>query len=445
MSEKLESAILFMFLVALLFLPQIIWASDFSYRHASEFSPNDYLLRDKNGFGDPVFDKYKKLELNVDLGIGSDCGRIDFKNTLQSTLSNVLDAQYFGDMGKDLLAGSPMLLTCYFSPTWCAILKHARINANFLAQMRLDQCSLMDKYVDSRADEFYQERQKCVHKEVARNGGNMEAAMKACGAKNFSDYELANWAGSQHGKNVKTNRLIDSSAKWAGFDNPESSTVVNLTKALVGDSVVTQGGVRVEYGPRKFALTPRTHYMALKKASYMKLCKELIPRVENHSGNVHEVVSDKDLKELSGESQETLIDRQSIRYLSLLPYRKRAEYCKKISASLASAVFSHEMSRSVDVLTIASQNPNLPEKRRKEIDQKRRALKEQIEITLRLQEERNTPLNRVLSDLNREGRHFQTVASERTLNFEADRENQMRSHDLLFDCADWVMCDGGQL
>jgi hypothetical protein len=63
------------------------------------------------------------------------------------------------------------------SPTWCAILKHTQVNANFLSQMRLDQCALIDKYTDSRTEDYYRERQDCVRQKIADNGGDLENAM----------------------------------------------------------------------------------------------------------------------------------------------------------------------------------------------------------------------------------------------------------------------------
>jgi hypothetical protein len=167
------------FLVLGLIFVQVAQAgdSDFSYRNRSELRANDYLFQQQALKKDPIFDEYRTVDLGINLGIGSDCGRVDFKNTLQATLKNILDSRYFGDMGKDIMAGSPMLLACYFSPTWCAILKHSQINANFMSQMRLNQCALMDKYTDSRVQDFYEERQTCVHREIEKNGGNIESAI----------------------------------------------------------------------------------------------------------------------------------------------------------------------------------------------------------------------------------------------------------------------------
>jgi hypothetical protein len=65
--------------------------------------------------------------------------------------------------------------------------------------MRLDQCALIDKYVDNRTEDFKKERQSCVHQAIQRNGGNMENAMKECQSGSDYSVDLANWAGSRFG------------------------------------------------------------------------------------------------------------------------------------------------------------------------------------------------------------------------------------------------------
>jgi hypothetical protein len=87
-------------------------SANYNYRHSSKLRPNDYLLNSRDRGKDPVFDGNATANLGIDLGIGSDCGRVDLKSTLRASLKNLLDAQYFGDMGRDILAASPMLVTC---------------------------------------------------------------------------------------------------------------------------------------------------------------------------------------------------------------------------------------------------------------------------------------------------------------------------------------------
>jgi len=131
------------------------------------------------------------------------------------------------------------------SPTWCAILKHTQVSANFLSQMRLDQCALIDRYTDSRTDDYYRERQECVRQKIADNGGNLEQAMGECQGGVYGA-NLANWAGQSGGGKTPVSKLIESSAKWAGLSGPEATRTTDLLKAFVGDTVVASGNVSVE-------------------------------------------------------------------------------------------------------------------------------------------------------------------------------------------------------
>ena len=432
--------------ILLVFLSKPILAKDFNYRHNSEMSSTDYLFKERSPENDYVFNNYQTLDLGFKLGVDSDCGRIDFKNTLQGALKNLLDSKYFESVGNNIMAASPMLLTCYFSPTWCSILKHTRVNANFLSQMRLDQCALIDKYVDQRSEDFKQERQGCVHKAIQRNGGNMEQAMKECQSGSDYSVDLANWAGSHFGAKASENKLIESSAKWAGFTSRKAKRSVELIKALVGDTVVGRGRISVEYGPNNRAITPRTRLYAIEKDTYEKLCQGLLKKIDknNKRMSIDRLIDKKELKDIGSNKGDTYVDKQTLRYLSYLPFIKRGSYCRKLAASIALTKFSSEMNRSLDMLDILELNPNLPEKRKKEIGQKRQKLKNSIDSTLRLQDVQNTPLNAVISQITKEGRFYQGQATQRTLGSEANKINSGRSQRQLFDCSDGVLCDGTQ-
>jgi hypothetical protein len=423
--------------------------NDFSYRNRSEFKSGDYMFQSQGLKKDPVFDEYRSIDVGVKLGVGSDCGRVDFRSTLQASLKNILDSRYFGDMGKDIMAGSPMLLACYFSPTWCAILKHSQINANFMSQMRLNQCSLMDKYTDSRVQDFYEERQSCVHKEIEKNGGNIESAMQACNSSNVWDTDLTNWSGSKYGEKSSSNKLIESSARWAGLDTPEASGTLKLVKNLVGDTVLSRGTVSVEYGDRPFGITPRTHLSGIERDVQEKLCNGLMSKIDDVGpSGANAVIRGADLESITGIKDQSLLDRQTLRNLSIMAYRSRALYCQRLANSIAVARFSDDMNRSLDVLALAAQNPNLPERRKKEIEDKRDGLKNAVQATLELQRERNAPLNEVVSQINQEGESLhEELSRDRITNDQSGLESQS-SRKRLFDCADGVFCEtknGGHL
>ena len=432
------------FIALVLFVPSLGFTADgdFSYRNQSVFKARDYLFKRQELRRDPVFDEYRTVDVGVNLGVGSDCGRVDFKNTLQASLKNILDSRYFGDMGKDIIAGSPMLLACYFSPTWCAILKHSQINANFMSQMRLNQCSLMDKYTDSRVQEFYEERQGCVHREIEQNGGNIETAMQACNSSRVWDKDIANWSGAKYGERTSSNKLIASSARWAGLDTPAAAGTLNLVKNLVGDTVVSRGRVSVDYGDKPFGMTPRTHLAGIEREVQEKLCQEFLKQVDSAGAySANTIIRQADLDGIAGTKNQVLLDRQTLRNLAVMPYKTRALYCQRLASSIAIARFSEDMNRSLDVLSLAAQNPNLPERRKLEIENKREHLKNSVQATLELQRERNSPINEVVAQINQEGEslHFE-LSRDRMVRDRAGMDGEA-ARSRFFDCADGVMCD----
>ena len=433
-------------LILLVFLSASALAKNFNYRHNSEMSSTDYLFKERSPENDYVFNNYQTVDLGFKLGVDADCGRIDFKNTLQGALRNLLDSKYFESVGNNIMAASPMLLTCYLSPTWCSILKHTRVNANFLSQMRLDQCALIDKYVDQRSEDFKRERQKCVHRAIQRNDANMEQAMKECQSGMDYSADLTNWAGSRFGAKVSENKLIESSARWAGFNSGESRRSIELIKSLVGDTVVGRGRISVEYGPNNRALTPRTRLYALEKDTYEKLCRGLLKKIDRNGNriSIDRLIDKKELKDIGGNKDDTYIDKQTLRYLSYLPFIKRGSYCRKLASSIALTKFSSEMNRSLDMLDILERNPSLPEKRKEEMREKIQKLNDSIESTLQFREVQNTPLNTIISQITKEGRFYQGQATKRTLGNEANRINSRRSQRQLFDCSDNVLCDDSQ-
>ena len=401
-------------------------------------SPNDYLFGANGALGDPVFDKYRTVSLDVDIGIGSDCGRINITSTLRAALKNILDSKYLENMGRDILAASPMLTLCYMSPTWCAIIKHAQLKANFLAQLRLNQCNAINKFVDQRVSDYYEERSTCVQKSIKKNNGNFEAAMESC--KNYEDFDLSNWAGK--GKS-KVNKLIESTAEWAGMNNEQGKRVVDLTKAFVGDTVIAKGEVSVDFGPRRIQLTPRTYLMEVKDATFKRLCKDLLPKLVNSGGykaNVYRVVSSEDLKEVSGSNRFTL-DHQTIMSLAFLPYKKRTLACRKLSDALAMGTYTEDMGKTLDFISSKlATNPYLPDKRKEEADRKRRVFKDQVELTLSFEARNSEPLNQVLYQINKEGAKYVESASQREVQDENESHQQKHLDNLFFDCADGIGC-----
>ncbi len=426
------------FIIILILFSQVSVAQ-VSRSYDFQKSPTDYLLGDRGRSSDAVFDEYRTIELGLNLSSGVDCGRLDLQGTLKASVDKILDPKMFGNALENIKGGAPLLTICYFSPTWCSIAKHFRVNAQSMSQIRLDQCSLMDKYVDSRVEDYYQERQSCLHKELQRSGGNHEEAVSKCGGSGVFQRDLANWAGEKFGGKVKTNKLIESSAKWAGLTGPKAKRAVELVKAFVGDTTVTQGNVSVEYGPRKMALAPSQYLAEIKRQTYKDLCGGVLKKLEVNSSSPG-VLTDKELEVINTDGDKYL-DHQTVYYLSIMPPIKKNAHCERLAASIAMSKFSKDINRSVQVLTELGNNPNLPPQRKKELEDKARRFKNSVEISIELEKQRNEPINKVLAQINLEGQGLESSITSRSLKNETTTSRAKNLRTSFFDCADGVYCD----
>ncbi len=429
----------FVMVLALIFPSLALGSQPQSYDFG--VSTNDHLFRDRGLRHDRVFDDFRKIELGIDLSSGVDCGKLDMKGTLKSTVDKVLDPSLFGNALEGIAAGAPLLTICYFSPTWCALAKHFRVNAQAMTDLRFNQCAVMDKYVDSRVEDYYNERQNCLHRELEKSGGNHEQAVSKCGGNGLYQQDIANWAGNKFGGKVKTNKLIESSAKWAGFDGPNAKQAVELVKSFVGETTVSGGQVSVEYGPRQVALSPTEHLVALKKQVLDRLCGDMLGRLRSRPlADVYSSVSDSQLKGLT-ESDIQYVDQETVYYLMRLPPERRYLYCEKLASSVAVSKFSEDVTRSLQILNELALNPNLPESRKKELQDKRRAFKEAVEITVEMQKEQNAPVNQITSQINQEGQLAEASSTVRAMQIDQSKGDYRQLKNRFYDCSDRAVCD----
>jgi len=416
-----------------------------------KLKPQDYLYSPSPNSGQDLFDNLRPVEGNVNLSVGSDCGKINIDGTLRTAFRNVLDGNYFKGMITDMIGGIPMMTACYMSPTWCAVLKHTQLSANFLTQTRLSQCQIMDKYTDSRTEDYYRERQSCTQSAIQQNGGDMEKAMGSCGGNVF-EAKAGKWAGQSKDNPNQPNELIGDSAKWAGFEGEDGKKVTSLLTSMVGDTILGQGNIRVEYGPRAHAYSPRAHLFSLEKNVHDEFCGKLIPAL-TQSSNGNRYLSDSEIEKRirdlnkkthansNGEDEELqLLTPELLRNLAYLPTTRRNRICLKLSQALAMTTFTRDMNQSLDLLTVAAHNPNLPPNRKQEIETKRAALKDQVDLTLKLRQEEDKPMGEVMQYIAQEGLVAQDQATHDTLTQESNSHSKESHLKRMNDCADGIFC-----
>jgi hypothetical protein len=442
----------FLLVLTLCVAPAFTWAaSDYSFGF-QRLKPQDYLFSPIPESGQDLFDGLRPVEGSINLGIGSDCGKISIDGTLKSAFKNVLDGAYFKGLITDIAGGIPMMTACYMSPTWCSVLKHTQLSANFLTQTRLNQCQIIDKYTDSRTEDYYRERQTCTQKAIQRNGGDMESALASC-QNNVFEVKAGKWAGESQDNPNQPNQLIADSAQWAGFAGEDGKKVTSLITSMVGDTVLAQGNLRVEYGPRAHAYPARSYLYSMERNVTEEFCGKILPELVQSSLDGHYVTDtelERKIKDMSKRthvmtSGETDVPRlltpELIRNLAYLPPPRRDRICLKLSQALAMSNFTQDMNQSLDVLAAASQNPNLPPNRRKEIEDKRVALKDQVELTLKLRQEQSKPMGEVMQYIAQEGLTAQDQATHDTLTQESAAHSKESHLRRMNDCSDGIFCD----
>ena len=380
------------------------------------------------------------------MGIGADCGKINIDGTLKAAFGKFLNGDYFKGLGEDILGSAPMLAACYMSPTWCAILKHTQLSANFLAQTRLNQCQIMDRYVDSRVEDYYRERQSCVHRAIQANGGDIESAMGSCQNGTF-EQKAGNWSGPGDDPN-QPNDLLRDSTRWAGFSGQEGDRITGLLQSIVGDTVLVKGNVRVDYGPRSHAYSPRSYLLAIEDQVSQAFCGRLLPELASSANYVPDDEIARQIRALptnSSEQEGPMLTPDVVRNLSYLPKARRDRICQKLSQAMSMQAFTRDMNRTLDVLTVAAQNPNLPPNRQKEVEQKRQSLKEQVELTLQLRQEEAKPVGEVMQYVANEGLAAQSEATRTNLASESGVESKASHDSRMNDCADGLFCSDQQM
>src|SRR6185437_16138462 len=94
---------------------------------------------------------------------------------------------------------------------------------------------------------------------------------------------------------------------------------------------------------------------------------------------------------------------------------QRQAACRKLADAVAMTTLTKDLNRSLDILTVSAQDPHLPPNRKAELEEKRQAFKESVEMTLELQRQRNEPLNKVVSQINTDGLKYRGEVSDRVL------------------------------
>ena len=123
-----------------------------------------------------------------------------------------------------------------------------------------------------------------------------------------------------------------------------------------------------------------------------------------------------------------------------MPYKQQEMAINKLSEAIALTRFSSEMNKTLDLLHIAEQNPNLPDSKKSSLKNKRDSLESSVKLTLELHKQKNEPLNKVLANISKQGEEWINVKKGRVIRTDFDRKQKYHTERVFWNCADGIFC-----
>ncbi len=411
----------------ILFAPSLF--ADLDYRSTTRIGNPE--LYDLNFGRESRLKDYKVVDLSASVNIGSNCGQMDVGANLRANLKEFLNGDFFQGVGNQIVDAGGMLALCYLSPAMCSITKNLRLESGLTSAMDLDACSMIEKYQDQQIAVYERERSQCMRTEMQRNGNNVKLALKSCGNNNY-EHSLADWSGGD--KNVDMNRLIESTAKWAGLKGEDAERTVELTKSFVGDTVIGRGGIEVDFGSRKRIVSP-SEVIEEEKAL---LAKGLNTLFKNYDENW--TIKDEEIRKVFEDRLPMPVAKNLVQKLSFLPYREREMAISKLSKSIATQSGVDKVEKSMEILLLASRNPNVPDAQRLEAKQLSEQLESSLKLGVQAKSQEYAGLERVVSQITDEGQKYENWDNQDTIGVEKAHFSRKSLQQEYMDCSDKVFC-----
>ncbi|MBY0316350.1 MAG: hypothetical protein K2Q26_12560 [Bdellovibrionales bacterium] len=418
---------IYVLMVGLTLSPSLF--ADLNYRSTTRIGNPD--LYDLNFGRESRLQDYKVVDLSASVNVGSNCGQMDVGANLRSNLKEFLNGDFFQGVGNQIVDAGGLLALCYLSPAMCSITKNLRLESGLTSAMDLDACSMIEKYQDQQIAVYERERSQCMRRELQRNGNNVKLALKTCGGNNY-EHNLADWSGGD--KNVNLNRLIESTAKWAGLKGDDAERTIELTKAFVGDTVIGRGGVEVDFGARKRIVSPSE----IIEEEKVLLAKGLNSLFKDYDENWH--IKDDEIKKIFEDRLPLPVARNLVQKLSFLPHQEREMAIHKLSKSVATQSGVDKVEKSMEILLLASRNPNIPDAQKLEAKQLGEQLKDSLELGVHAKSKEYAGLERVVSQITTEGQKYEDWENQDLIGVEKANFSRKSLQQEYMDCSDKVFC-----
>lgn len=403
--------------------------ADLNYRSTNRIG--NPALYDLNFGRESRLQDYKVVDLSASVNVGSNCGQMDVGANLRANMRELLSGDFFQGVGNQIVDAGGLLALCYLSPAMCSITKNLRLESGLTSNLDLSACSMIEKYQDQQVAVYERERSQCMRSELQKNGNNVKLALKTCGGNNY-EHNLADWSGGD--KNVNMNRLIESTAKWAGLKGDDADRTIELTKAFVGDTVIGRGGVEVDFGSRKRIVSPAE----IIEEEKVLLAKGLNSLFKNYDESWH--IKDDEIQKIFENRLPLSVAKNLVQKLSFLPNQEREMAIQKLSKSVATQSGLDKVEKSMEILLLASRNPNIPDAQRLEAKQLGEQLKDSLELGVHAKSKEYAGLERVVSQINTEGQKYEDWDHQDSIGVEKAHYSRKSLQQEYMDCSDKVFC-----
>lgn len=403
--------------------------AELNYRDSIRLGSNQ--MYDLNKRREGSLQEYRIVDLSASVDVGSNCGQMNVGANLRANMKEFLDGDFFKGMGNQITDAGGLLALCYLSPAMCSITKNLRITSGLTSAMDLEACSLIEKYQDQQIAVYERERSQCVRTELKRNGNNVKDALKTCGENNYEN-KLKDWAGGEG--LVPMNRLIDSTAKWAGLNGDDAIKTIELTKAFVGDTVIGKGGVEVDFGARNRIYSPSDLIEDERKMIAQSLQNYF--RYNSTSWNV----KDEEAQKIFEDKIPLSAAKNIIQKLSYLPSRDRETGILKISKAIATQSSIEKLEKSMELLMLASRNPNVPDAQKLEAKNLSEQLKGSLELSLKVKNSEHDSFEKTLAQVSVESEKYENWEFLENVQTEKTNFGEKSLKTDFMDCSDKVFC-----
>ena len=324
---------------------------------------------------DDVID-FKPTDMRARVGIGANCGKVTFMSNFKAGVEESIKTLFSDEFIKGVAQAAPLMAICTYDKATCAAIQNLNQMASFMAQFKLRQCAIIDKYTSGQANEYKKSYADCIGKEQKR-GREFEEAKKAC-LKTVTE-KIASITGDN--PYVKKVNIVKDTLNWLGVKDEE---VLKDAKEMVGETTVGLGVITLNFDTKDGrALNLVNEENRVSRELSQSLCvKEKVHSLNNI------INTSENMKEVVYSSYPEYV----ITKLSKIPRYQSIALCKEVMLTATRAKIYKKVTRLHSLLAMGLGNPKLTTTNKELLQQKVNYLETYIGIR---NQDMSRPIERV--------------------------------------------------